>query len=76
MARNFVKLEQEATDREVFEEMTLGSLRRAVFDGDKDNGSFMSGQVAGMCNKIEPVAAIFERIMAEYEDVRKGMPKL
>ena len=76
MARNYLKLEQQAADREAFEELTLGSLRRAVFDGDKDRGSFMSGQVAGLCTKIEPLADIFGRIMTEYEDARRGLPIL
>ena len=38
------------------EKLTLGSLRRAVFDGDLDTGSFMSGQVAGMLHEIRPPA--------------------
>ena len=36
------------------EKLTLGSLRRAVFDGDVDTGSFMAGQVAGMVHAIRP----------------------
>ena len=76
MAREYVKLEKEDTDREILESLTLGSLRRAVFDGDRDKGSFMSGQVAGQMRCIEPLAAIFERIMEEYEQTRARLPHL
>ncbi len=64
MAREYLKLEQGAHTRDELEAMTLGSLRRAVFDGDVDTGSFMSGQVAGMVHEIRPLRAIFEELMA------------
>ena len=37
---------------------TLGSLRRAVFEGDTSTGSLMAGQVAGMLHEVRPVADI------------------
>jgi len=76
MARKYLQLEKEAADRDAFEDLTLGSLRRAVFEGDKDNGSFMAGQVAGMCQAIEPLSLIFERIMDEYQQTREGLPRI
>ena len=76
MAREYVRLEQDKPERDVLEAMTLGSLRRAVFDGDKDRGSFMSGQVAGQLKRIEPLAAIFARLMDEYEQTKAGLPVL
>ena len=36
----------------------LGSLRRAVFEGDTTTGSLMAGQVAGMLHEVRPVADI------------------
>ena len=44
------------------EKYTLGSLRRAVFDGDTKTGSLMAGQVAGMLTEIRPVAEILDQI--------------
>ena len=55
------------------EKLTLGSLRRAVFDGDLDTGSFMSGQVAGMLTEIKPLRQIFEEMMAGCEATLKGL---
>ena len=55
------------------EKLTLGSLRRAVFDGDLDTGSFMAGQVAGMVKEIRPLRAIFVDLMRGCEAVVKGL---
>jgi enoyl-[acyl-carrier protein] reductase II len=42
-----------------------GALRRAVIDGDVENGSVMAGQSVGMVTKEEPVADIIGALMAE-----------
>jgi enoyl-[acyl-carrier protein] reductase II len=42
-----------------------GALRRAVIDGDVENGSLMAGQSVGMVSKEEPVAEIIAALMAE-----------
>jgi len=44
-----------------------GALRRAVIDGDVENGSLMAGQSVGMVTKEEPVADIMATLMAECE---------
>jgi enoyl-[acyl-carrier protein] reductase II len=75
-ARAYQQLEQETTDRAAFEHLALGSLKRAVFDGDDERGTFMAGQVAGQLTKIEPLANIFERLVEEYKTVREELPSL
>ncbi|MCW2350281.1 MULTISPECIES: NAD(P)H-dependent flavin oxidoreductase [unclassified Sphingobium] len=42
-----------------------GALRRAVIDGDIENGSLMAGQSVGMVTKEEPVAEIITTLVAE-----------
>jgi enoyl-[acyl-carrier protein] reductase II len=42
-----------------------GALRRAVIDGDVENGSLMAGQSVGMVTKEEPLADILGTLMAE-----------
>lgn len=64
MARQYVKQEKAGADKMELEKYTLGSLRRAVFDGDTDTGSLMAGQVAGMLTEIRPLRVIFEDLMA------------
>ena len=73
MAQEYLQLEKTNPPLAELEKLTLGSLRRAVFDGDLDTGSFMSGQVAGMVHEIRPLRQIFEDLMAGYEKVRKEL---
>jgi enoyl-[acyl-carrier protein] reductase II len=49
------------------EHFWAGALRRAVIDGDVENGSLMAGQSVGMVTKEEPVAVIMEELMAQCE---------
>lgn len=67
MARDYVKQEKAGATLMELERFTLGSLRRAVFDGDVKTGSLMAGQVAGQLHEIKPVAQIFEEMDAEYK---------
>lgn len=60
MAREYVKREKEGADKMELENFTLGSLRRAVFDGDTKTGSLMAGQVAGQVKEIRTLAEIIE----------------
>lgn len=62
MAREYVRQEKAGADKMELEKYTLGSLRRAVFDGDTKTGSLMAGQVAGMLTEIRPVAEILDQI--------------
>ncbi|MFN5821175.1 MAG: NAD(P)H-dependent flavin oxidoreductase, partial [Novosphingobium sp.] len=49
------------------EHFWAGALRRAVIDGDVENGSLMAGQSVGMVTKEEPVADIMAELMSECE---------
>jgi len=49
------------------EHFWAGALRRAVIDGDVENGSLMAGQSVGMVTEEEPVAAIIDTLLAESE---------
>jgi enoyl-[acyl-carrier protein] reductase II len=73
MAREYVKLESQNVSRDELEQLTLGSLRKAVFDGDTKNGSLMAGQVSGQLKEIKPVAAILDEL---YEGAKKEIAKL
>ena len=44
-----------------------GALRRAVIDGDVENGSLMAGQSVGMVTREEPVADIIAELMGDCE---------
>jgi enoyl-[acyl-carrier protein] reductase II len=67
MAREYIKQEKNGADKMELEKFTLGSLRRAVFEGDVKTGSLMAGQVAGQIKEIKPIKDIFEDMYAGYE---------
>lgn len=73
MAREYVKQEKAGADKMELEKFTLGSLRRAVFEGDVKTGSLMAGQVAGQLNEIRSIAEIFEDM---YEGCKKVIGSL
>ena len=62
MSREYLALEKRGATLEELERVTLGGLRRAVFDGDMERGSVMAGQVAGMLHEIKPLRQIFEEL--------------
>lgn len=73
MAKEYVKREKEGADMIELEKYTLGSLRRAVLEGDVESGSLMAGQVAGMVNEIKPLKVIFEEMIADYKEAFKKL---
>jgi enoyl-[acyl-carrier protein] reductase II len=60
------KVDMAAAQLEI-EHFWAGALRRAVIDGDVENGSLMAGQSVGMVTAEEPVAAIMAQLMAESD---------
>jgi len=44
-----------------------GALRRAVIDGDVENGSLMAGQSVGMVTQEESVAEIIASLVQQAE---------
>jgi enoyl-[acyl-carrier protein] reductase II len=44
-----------------------GALRRAVVEGDVENGSLMAGQSVGLVRKVQPVAAIMAELVEQAE---------
>lgn len=73
MAKEYIKREKEGADMMELEKYTLGSLKRAVLEGDIDTGSLMAGQVAGMVNEIKPVATIIKEL---FDDCNQEFKRL
>lgn len=67
MTREYLKLEKAGASFEELEELTLGSLRKAVIDGDVVHGSLMAGQSAGLVKKEQTCKEIIEEITGEAE---------
>lgn len=67
LVAEMLKMEKEGATFEEMEAMTVGSLRKAVKDGNVKEGSFMAGQIAGMINKEQTAAEILQELSDEYE---------
>lgn len=67
MTREYLKLEKDGAPFEELEQLTLGSLRKAVMDGDVVNGTVMAGQIAGMITKEQSCEDMIKEIMDEAE---------
>ena len=65
MSREYLKMEKEGASFEELEQLTLGSLRKAVIDGDVTHGSLMAGQSAGLVKKEQSCKEIIDEMMAE-----------
>lgn len=74
-ARNYAKAEYGGMDDEALEALGTGALRKAVVEGDLEEGCFLSGQAAAMVHKIQPAAEIVREVMEEAEPVLKGATK-
>lgn len=65
MTRQYLNLEKSGTSFEELELLTLGSLKKAVLEGDTVNGSLMAGQIAGLIQKEQSCKEMIEEIIAE-----------
>lgn len=65
MTREYLKMEKEGASFEELEYLTLGSLRKAVMDGDVVNGTVMAGQIAGLIKKEQTCEEMIQEIMKE-----------
>lgn len=61
------EMEKNAAPPEDFEALTVGSLRKAVVDGNTDEGSMLCGLIAGMVNEVKPAAVIIKEMMEQAE---------
>lgn len=65
MTKEYLRLEKEGASMEDLEYLTLGSLRKAVVEGDVVNGTVMAGQIAGIIKQEKTCAEIIEGIISE-----------
>ena len=70
-------MEDAKADQAELEAFGAGALRKAVVDGDVENGSVMAGQIAGqiagLVNKRESCKDIIEDLMKGYQEVVRGL---
>lgn len=66
-AKKLQSFEKDGGTPEEFEKITVGSLRKAVQDGNLEEGSFLCGAIAGMINEIKPAKDIIEEMFEQAE---------
>lgn len=76
MTREYTKLEAEGKSFEELEYLTLGTLRKAVMEGDVVNGTVMAGQIAGLINKKQSTKEIIDEIISEATNLLKNAGSL
>lgn len=67
LTREYIKLEKTNADPVEIEALGKGALRRAVVDGDVNNGSVMAGQIAGLVSKKQSCEEIINELMSELD---------
>ena len=72
MTREYIKLEQEGKSFEELEYLTLGTLRKAVQEGDVKNGSVMAGQIAGMVKERMSCKELVQKLVNETDALIGG----
>lgn len=65
MLVEYLKLEMANTPEEELEKLTVGSLYRAVVEGDTKTGTMMVGEISGLINSIQTVDELISSIMSE-----------
>ena len=71
MTREYLKLEKEGASFEKLELMTLGTLRKAVVEGDVTRGTVMAGQSAGLVKQEQTCSEMIEEIMDQAKKLLK-----
>ena len=68
LTREYIKLEKSNADIIEIEALGKGALRKAVIDGDVENGSVMAGQIAGLIKKKQSCKEIINELVYEFEE--------
>ncbi|MBE6023591.1 MAG: enoyl-[acyl-carrier-protein] reductase FabK [Cellulosilyticum sp.] len=63
LTRALQKLEKAGASEEEFNKLGTGALRRAVIEGDMQNGSVLAGQIAGMITREQTTEEIIQELM-------------
>lgn len=71
MAREFLRLEKEEENKELLETFTLGRLKKAVVDGDVQQGSVMCGYTVAQFDKICSAQEMVDRLVGEYKEAKE-----
>ena len=72
MTKKYLEMEKNGASLEELEYLTLGALKKAVVDGDIQDGSVMSGQIAGMIKEELSCKEVMDQLVEETDVLMKG----
>lgn len=72
MTKKYLEMEKNGASLEELEYLTLGALKKAVVDGDIQDGSVMSGQIAGMIKEELSCKEVMDQLVEEADVLMKG----
>lgn len=73
MAVEYLRLSKAGATLEELEMVTLGSLYKAVKEGNMDEGSFMAGQISGLIKEVKPVDELIKELFNDLKNDIKGL---
>jgi enoyl-[acyl-carrier protein] reductase II len=65
LTKKYGEMEKTGASFEELEELTVGSLRKAVLEGNAEEGTFMAGQISGLIKEEQTAKQIIERLFNE-----------
>ncbi len=69
LSRKFDQMEKASASLEELELLGRGSLYQSVILGDRDKGSFMAGQIAGMVNESGPAKELIKKLIKDSKSI-------
>lgn len=75
LAKEILHMEKENASSEEIDQKGIGSLRKAVVEGDAINGSIMAGQVAGRIGSIDTCQEIIDAMIQDFYKQKENVCK-
>ena len=76
LTRQFLAMERAGASKEELDLFGRGRMYLGLIEGDIDEGSLLSGQIAGLMKEVKPVRAIIEEMVAEAEAIIASLKNL
>lgn len=73
MAVEYIRLNKEGASFEELEKLTLGSLSKAIYDGNLNEGSFMAGQISGLVREIRTVKEVIDEFVIGFTTYKESL---
>lgn len=68
MLTKYLGMELANEPEEELEKLTVGSLYRAVVEGDTDTGTMMAGEISGLIKGLRPAKEVIDSVMLEAKE--------